>query len=54
MQYILSKHAKVQLERRGMDASQIDVIISQSDSVAEEDSLWVYQKTIQVENSNYL
>jgi hypothetical protein len=54
MQYNLSKHAKVQLERRGINASQIDAIINHPDSVVEEDSLWVYQKTIQEENRNYL
>lgn len=54
MQYILLKHAKEQLERRGIDASQIDDIIKHPVSVAEEDSLWVYQKTIHEENRNYL
>lgn len=54
MQYILLKHAKEQLERRGIDASLIDDIIKHPDSVVEEDSLWVYQKTIHEENGNYL
>lgn len=54
MQYILSKHAKEQLERRGIDASQVDTIINHPDSVVQEDSLWVYQKTIHEENGNYL